>query len=599
MRTEKEKSVSRGWVVHFVSRHPQFKLKKGRLLDNLRCSACTRKNLAPWFSVYTELMQSPTYDDRLIFNIDETSVNILDQCHSKLLERSDTTTVPIIPKAERYASTTLVISIASYGNPLTSILIWPQATVPKELVNLKGFNIAIIANSSGWQTKATFEQMMLEVSLPQLVQRRKDLNLSDKQIMLIIDGHHSRLSLLFIYACLRWHITVLVIPAHTSSEIQPNDCGINGAFKAAFTKECARRTTIRHKESEVEQAPSEQQIVVPQSFPPHKRYPSGRLPKEEILKALNASETEIPLPALFDQYVFDSTTSRSQRQREILVDVIPRALEKALSITTISSSWQTAGLLPIGTGKDTILSKLPEGENQVPQPRSFPVISGRILTSAEVLTEMWEWQLKKNKSINEEEYIQQTLTSIYDAISQTEDQFKLLFGVNTVTRETIDNEVKSQLRAIQELRQRRQDEKRRNSEISQTPKIVAESTSGQTKTELVILGKQFALSELSRIRGMSATEFSHFISSLQASNGSLNCLCSQPEQSTKATIPLKRKKRQRDDFPLIQEKVHHSESSSDESNSGKHYRTRQRRVRQEAEDYYDESEVDILLHEPP
>ena len=150
--------------------------------------------------------------------------------------------------------------------------------------------------------------------------------------------HYPRLSLLFIYACFRWRITILVIPSHTSSEIQPNDCGINGALKAAFTKECARRTTIRHKESEVEHAPSKQQIVLPQSFPPHKHYPSGRLPKEEILKALNAAETEISLPALVNQDVFDSTTSRSQCQGEILVDDIPRALEKALSITTIASS---------------------------------------------------------------------------------------------------------------------------------------------------------------------------------------------------------------------------------------------------------------------
>ena len=41
MRTEKQKTVSRGWVVHFVSRHPQFTLKKGKILDNLLCTVCT------------------------------------------------------------------------------------------------------------------------------------------------------------------------------------------------------------------------------------------------------------------------------------------------------------------------------------------------------------------------------------------------------------------------------------------------------------------------------------------------------------------------------------------------------------------------------
>ena len=541
-------------------------------------------------------MQSPTYDNRLIFNIDETSVNILDQCHSKLLERSDSSTVPIIPKAERYASTTLVISIASYGNPLTSTLIWPQATVPKELVNLKGFDIAIIANSSGWQTKATFEQMMLEVSLPQMVQRRKNLNLTEKQILLILDGHHSRLSLLFIYACIRWRITVLVIPAHTSSEIQPNDCGVNGVFKATFTKECSKRTSFSRRNPTPEQPQTEQQMVLPQNFPPPKLYPSNRVPKAEILKALNASEKELPLPALFDQYDFDSTTTRSQRQREILVEVIPRALEKPLSISTITSSWQTAGLLPIGSGKDAVLSKLPEGPRPVQQNRSYPTISGRVLTSQELLAEIWEWQLRKNKITVEEEYIRQNLTSIYDAISQTEDQFKGIFTSSTITQDAINEETEHQLHAVQELRRNRADERRRAAEQAQTRKFVSETLStSPEKAELIILGKQFAISELQKIREMTAKQYSEFLSSLKAQEDTPTRTAQPPEQTVAAEIPRRRRKRQRDDSPQPEERIDHSQSSSDTSDSDKPYRIRKRRVPQQTEDYYDESEVAILL----
>ena len=59
------------------------------------------------------------------------------------------------------------------------------------------------------------------------------------------------------------------------------------------------------------------------------------------------------------------------------LDVIPDALEKALSITTITSSWQTVGLLSIGSGMDTILPRL-----------------------------------RKNTVINDEEFIEQTIPSI-------------------------------------------------------------------------------------------------------------------------------------------------------------------------------------------
>ena len=96
---------------------------------------------------------------------------------------------------------------------------------------------------------------------------------------------------------------------------------------------------------------------------------------------------------------------------------------------------------------------------------------------------------------------------------------------------------------------------------------------------------------------MTATEYSQFISSLQVSCDTQNCAVSQPDQSTDATTTRKRKKRPRDDFPPQQERVSHAESSSTASDSNRPYRTRQRRVRHETEDYYDESEVDILLHE--
>ena len=542
------------------------------------------------------LMESPNYDSRLIFNTDETSVNILDQCHSKLLERTDDSRIPVIPKAERYASTTLVITIASYGSPLTSVLLWPQATVPNELVNLRGFNIAIIANSSGWQTKKSFEQMMLEVILPQMVQRRKDLDLTDKQILLIIDGHHSRLSLLFIYACLRWRITVLVIPAHTSSEVQPNDCGVNGVFKTVFTKECFRRTTVDRKAPPTQTDQLEQQqLVVPQSFPPHKRYTYARLSKAEILKALNSSEKEIGLPALFDEYELDNESTRSQRQRQILIEVIPRALEQALSISTITSAWKTAGLLPVATGKESVLSKLPQGTVPSTPVRSFPTISGRILTSPELLTEMWEWQIRKQKVTDEEQYLQQTITSMYDVISQTEDQFKLLFGLKEITQEDIKNECMHQLEAIKELKRRRAEER----QLQKTPQNSKPDSilSSERKKDLVILGRTYDLSQLQMIRQMTDEQYSNFIASLRCIQEESETFCTS--ETNTQTSQHKRKKRPRTEVfedPFLEDV---STSETGQHDLQRRYRTRGKKSKPEEEDFYDESEVEILLENQP
>ena len=436
---------------------------------------------------------------------------------------------------------------------------------------------------------------MLEVILPQMVQRRKDLDLTNKQILLIIDGHHSRLSLLFIYACIRWRITVLVIPAHTSSEVQPNDCGVNGVFKTTFTKECTRRTTIERRTPTTRPEQPEQQLVLPESFPPIKHYTYARLPKAEILKALNSSEKEIGLPALFDQYTLDSSTTRSQCQREILVDVIPRALERALSIATVTSSWQTAGLLPIGTGKDSVLSKLPEGTVPTIPRRSYPIISGRILTASELLTEMWEWQLRKQKVADVEQYLQETLTSMYDAITQTEDQFKSLFGMKAITREEIINEGKHQLEAIEALKQRRSEERQSQKTVQRNKPDSANSL--ETNRELVILGKTYDLSQLQMIRRMTDEEYSNFIECLRSTQDASEN--SYRSETSAQTIRPKRKKRPRTE--LVEEPPPDDLSTTDSSQANKErrYRTRGKKSKPEEEDFYDESEVEILLENQP
>ena len=533
--------------------------------------------------------------------MDETSVNILDHYHSKLLEHSANPSVPILPKTERYASTTLVICSSAYGTALPSTIIWPQSTVPADLVDLRGYNIAIIANSSGWQTKVSFEQMMMEVYLPQMVQRRKDLSLMDKNVLLIVDGHNSRMSLLFIYACLRWRITVLVIPAHTSSEIQPNDCGVNGTFKTKFTSECAKRSILDTKPSPSSQHTQQnEQMVLPKSLPSPTQYPYARAPKHEILKALNAANIDVPLPSLFDDYKFDEKSSRAERQRAILVQVIPRALEKALSIGTMESAWKKAGLLPPKTGKESVLSRLPEGTATLPPRRSVPIISGRILTSQQMLAEMWEWEVRKHNELKPEEYIQQTLQSIYDIITQTEDQYHTLFaGRKGVTEAGIVKEAQIQFLAVQDLRQRKLEEEKQHQAKPITHKKLNSfetSTESMERKEVMILGHPFSLSEFTRIRELSSHEFETFIQSLQTESPETTCETSPQNEALKKEP--KRRKRPRtelSDFELdpVHEKA--SSSSEDSSNHDRRYATRRKHSRMDAGEYYDDSEIDILL----
>ena len=218
----------------FLRRHKQFKLQNTIITDITRKNTCTQKKLQPFYNLYKTLYDDANYDHRLVFNADETSVNFTDGFHCKSVVKDGQPSISGCP--DHTPSITLLFFIGTHGTPLTTSLIWPQSSVPDELQELSAYNIRVFANDSGWMTRSTFEFLMLTVYIAQLVERRRNLLAVNKKILLLLDGHSSRISLPVILACIRENITILILPAHSSSITQPNDRGVNSTFKTWFSK---------------------------------------------------------------------------------------------------------------------------------------------------------------------------------------------------------------------------------------------------------------------------------------------------------------------------------------------------------------------------
>ena len=230
-----QKEPTRGWVTGFIKRHPQFTLQKTIITENIRKEASTQQNLSPFYDLYRSIYDDPKYDRRLIFNADETSVNFSDAFQCKAVVRSSDG-VSISAGLEHTPSVTLLFCIATYGTPLPTTLLSPQSSVPQELQCLSAYNIHVYANDSGWMNRSTFEYLMLNVYIPELLERRRILHAEEKAILLLLDGYSSRISLPIIIACIKYNITILIFPAHSSAITQPNDRGVNGTFKSWFAK---------------------------------------------------------------------------------------------------------------------------------------------------------------------------------------------------------------------------------------------------------------------------------------------------------------------------------------------------------------------------
>ena len=118
------------------------------MTEIVRKDALTVANLEPFYNLYGSLYNDPAYDHRLIFNLDETSVNFTDKYRAKVITKESDPPL-ILGRPDRTPSCTLVFCIAAIGPALTSCMLWPQANVPEELDALRVHNIYVYANSSG------------------------------------------------------------------------------------------------------------------------------------------------------------------------------------------------------------------------------------------------------------------------------------------------------------------------------------------------------------------------------------------------------------------------------------------------------------------
>ena len=344
----------------------------------------TRVNIKPFYDIYESLYNNKDYTPSLIFNADEISVKFYDRFSTKII--SKTTKLhknKFTRKPDRGPSATLFFCIAADSSPLTTTLLWPQTDIPSELKPLLGKNIKVYPNNSGWQTRASFEFIMLNIYIPEIIKRRADMKLDDKSILLLLDGHNSRYSLPVIMACIRHNITILILPAHSSSHTQPCDMGINSAFKSCFSNLALRKLNSIPILQQMLDAPDVPHQIRTQQITPQSQQ--------------NTTSERDLLPQDFRSYKYNHDTSTAAGYRALLAAILPESIQHALKWSVIEGAWKATGLYPLD--KARVLDQLEEGEViQDTTSCRTPKISGRIITCIEVEKEILRWEVAKQEA---------------------------------------------------------------------------------------------------------------------------------------------------------------------------------------------------------
>jgi hypothetical protein len=223
---EVPKYPCKSWLKHFCT-GKGFKLCRPQYLELLRRVYCNQNAVNAFFNDFGELFQR---DQRLIFGMDETVVDS-HKAFKVLCQQSDLPIAILPQKIPHITGCVTVNGMGIYFKPLIILQNKRKLGSLREFTDFSDF----ATSDTGWITKNIFTFWCI-CFIAQVQYYRLTLpeEIRDQNILLILDGHKSRINLDAAVLLAFFNITVLILPGHTTHVLQVFDISIAAPLKCFF-----------------------------------------------------------------------------------------------------------------------------------------------------------------------------------------------------------------------------------------------------------------------------------------------------------------------------------------------------------------------------
>lgn len=233
--------LGKHWIEKFRERHPQVATSWSRQLDRQRMEGTSKEVLEKWFREYKETLDKNGYEDRYIFNMDETGYAVGASRSTRVMtvvekwvdgqgrrSAAELWKLHAGKQGQEWVSTLECVSGANTSLPPLVVFKadgpfhshWrPQDNQLQEW----GF----ITSQNGWSNNFISTLWLKRHFVP--LTNPPDPN---QRRLLIVDGHGSHMTPQFVAICIANCIDLLVLPSHTSHITQPLDVGPFSTLKA-------------------------------------------------------------------------------------------------------------------------------------------------------------------------------------------------------------------------------------------------------------------------------------------------------------------------------------------------------------------------------
>ena len=233
LSTEFEITIHIDTLRKFLNRSPLLKIVRGLPMEDNRLFS-SPEAIERYFEDLKEIVELGEIPSAFIINLDEAGFDsFVDARRIKRVVPASFGPAEIAtPVSRQEKRATLLAAICADGYCLRPMIILQRDTVERELFDL-GYTDQFVLygrSDTGFMNSSLFLQWAERSFFPEIRERRARLNY-EGPVLLIMDGFGVHTSSAFEALCDDENVVVLLIPPHTSDQLQPCDLGLFAVLK--------------------------------------------------------------------------------------------------------------------------------------------------------------------------------------------------------------------------------------------------------------------------------------------------------------------------------------------------------------------------------
>lgn len=211
------------WFSGFMKRNPALSIRTPEPTSLSRATSFNKTNVGNFFSLLKTVLERDSIKPQDIWNVDETGVTTVQKPVS-VVGPKGAKQIGALTSSERGTLVTMCGAVSATGNSVPPMFIFPRVKYFDHFVIGGPVGCIGASHPSGWTTSENFLTFMQHFA--------KHVRPSpEKKVLLLLDNHHSHMSLDIINFARDSGIIMLSFPPHTSHKLQPLDRAVYGPFK--------------------------------------------------------------------------------------------------------------------------------------------------------------------------------------------------------------------------------------------------------------------------------------------------------------------------------------------------------------------------------